>query len=105
MFMIMAIVFSLAPSAMIGGVALAILGFCGAGFSIMQSTLAFLSAPADMRGRILGVLTVCIGIGVIGYVHLGIMADLLGAKAATVIMCAEGLLALGLTRRYWRVVG
>lgn len=105
MFMLMAIVFALAPTALLGGVALVILGFCGAGFSIMQATLAYLSAPVEMRGRILGVLTVCIGIGVIGYVHLGLMADWIGARPATVIMCAEGLLALVFTRRYWRVVG
>ncbi len=105
MFMIMAIAFALAPSAPIGGGVLVILGFCGAGFSIMQATLAYLSAPVEMRGRILGVLTVCIGIGVIGYVHLGLLADAMGARAATILMCAEGLLALVLTRRYWRVVG
>ncbi|MFO1189247.1 MAG: MFS transporter [Alphaproteobacteria bacterium] len=104
MFMIMAIVFALVPSAALGGAALLTLGFCGAGFSIMQSTLAFLSAPPDMRGRILGVLSVCIGIGVIGFLHLGLLADLIGARWATVLMCAEGLLAFALTRRYWRVV-
>lgn len=105
MFMALAIVFALAPNAWLGGAALMTLGFCGAGFSIMQSTLAYLSAPVEMRGRVLGVLTVCIGIGVVGFLHVGLLADLMGARAATVLMCAEGLLALALTRRYWRVVG
>ena len=45
----------------------------------MQATLVYLAAPVDMRSRILGVLSVCIGTGPIGFVWLGWLADLIGA--------------------------
>ena len=38
-------------------------GSAAPGFSIMQATLVYLSAPPEMRSRMLGVLSVCIGVG------------------------------------------
>ncbi len=55
-------------------------GLAGACFSIMQSTLIYLVAPAEMRGRLLGVMTICIGSGVIGFANMGIMADIFGVR-------------------------
>ena len=49
-------------------------------------------------------LTVCIGLGPIGFLHLGLMAELLGARLACVLTGAEGLLALALTHRLWRPI-
>ena len=37
----------------------------------MQATLVYLSSPPEMRSRMLGVLSVCIGIGPVGFVALG----------------------------------
>ena len=81
-YLIMLIVFALSPQPITAGVALILTGIGGAGFSIMQATLVYLAAPPDMRSRVLGVLSVCIGIGPIGFVHLGLMADAIGAPAA-----------------------
>ena len=50
----------------------------------------------------LGVLSVCIGTGPIGFVHIGWMADLIGAQWATATSGLEGLAALALTWRWWR---
>ena len=55
-------------------------GLANAGFSIMQATLVYLSAPPEMRSRIFGVLSVCIGVGMIGFIHLGVLASLIGAS-------------------------
>jgi hypothetical protein len=71
----------------------------------MQATLVYLSAPPEMRSRIYGVLSVCIGIGMIGFIHLGLLASLMGAPWATATTGVEGILALLLTRRWWRAVG
>ena len=71
----------------------------------MQATLIYLAAPAEMRSRLYGVLSLCIGSGLIGFLHLGILAELISAPWATAISGAEGLLAMALTWRVWRVLG
>ena len=75
------------------GVLLA-LGLAGACFSAMQSTLSYLNALPEFRSRVLGVLTLCIGTGPIGFLHIGWLAETFGAPAALMITAAEGLLAL-----------
>jgi hypothetical protein len=70
----------------------------------MQATLVYLAAPPAMRSRVLGVLSVCIGIGPVGFIHLGLMANAIGAPSATMTTGIEGLLALALTWRWWRVI-
>jgi hypothetical protein len=54
-----------------------------------------------VRSRVMGVLTVAIGAGPLGMLHLGWLADWLGAAAAVQIMAAEGLIALALTAVIW----
>ena len=98
-------VFALASYPLLAGSVLLLTGLANAGFSIMQATLVYLSAPAEMRGRVFGVLSVCIGIGMIGFLHLGWLAGLIGAPWAIVTTGVEGLLALLLTRRWWRAIG
>lgn len=101
-YMVMLIVFALAPSAGIAGSALLLTGLGGAGFSTMQATLVYLAAPPEMRSRILGVLSVCIGVGPIGFVALGLLADAIGASWATAASGSAGLLCILLTRPLWR---
>jgi hypothetical protein len=48
------------------------------------------------------VLTVCIGTGPLGFVHLGYMAEAWGAQWGTAIIGIEGLVALGLSMPLWR---
>jgi MFS family permease len=77
---------------------------CGvslAGFSVMQATIMFLAARPEMRSRVMGVLTVAIGAGPLGMLHLGWLADWLGAAAAVQVMALEGLVALALTALIW----
>ena len=69
-------------------------GLAGACFSAMQSTLSYLNAPPEYRSRVLGVLTLCIGTGPIGFLHVGWLAETFGPSAALMITAAEGLLAL-----------
>lgn len=96
------IVFALATDPMVAGIALVVTGLGGAAFAAMQATIVYLAAPAHMRSRILGVLSVCIGTGPIGFVWLGWLADLIGAHNATVVTGALGLVALAAAQPLWR---
>ena len=83
-------------------VCLLLTGLAGAGFATTQATLVYLAAPLEMRSRILGVLTVCIGTGPIGFLWLGWLADRIGAHNATAVTGSLGLLALAATWRWWK---
>jgi MFS family permease len=104
LYMVMLTVFALVPVPAIASFALLFTGLGGAGFSIMQATLVYLSAPPEMRSRVLGVLSVCIGTGPIGFVALGWLADAIGAPWATAATGITGLLVMLLTRPLWRAI-
>jgi MFS family permease len=104
-YLLMLPVFALAPVPSLAGFVLLLTGLANSGFSIMQATLVYLAAPPEMRSRVFGVLSVCIGIGMIGFLHLGWLAGIIGATWAIVIIGAEGLVAMLLTRRWWRAIG
>jgi MFS family permease len=95
-------VFAFLPDAFSSGTALWLTGVTGSAFMTMQSTLIFRMAPGAARSRILGVLTVCIGIGPIGFLYLGWMAQVWGAQWAVAAIGAEGLVAMMLTAPLWR---
>jgi MFS family permease len=83
---------------------LALMLFCGigiAGFAVMQTTLVFLAAPAAVRSRVMGLLTVAIGGGPIGMLYVGVLADWLGASAAVACLAVQGLILLALAAWYW----
>jgi MFS family permease len=94
--------FALAPDPILAGAALLLTGVAGAAFSTLQATIVYLAAPTEMRSRVLGVLSVCIGTGPIGFVWLGWLASRIGAADAMVITAALGLLALAATQPLWR---
>jgi predicted MFS family arabinose efflux permease len=96
--------FALAPSFAVAGVALLLTGVSGAAYAALQATIVYLAAPVDMRSRMLGVLSVCIGTGPLGFLWLGWLADRIGANQATAITAALGLLALAATRPLWRTI-
>lgn len=96
--------FATAPAAPVAAVALLLSGMGAVGFSVMQATMVYRSSPVEMRARLLGVLSLCIGTGPIGFVYLGFLADVLTPRVATVALGAQGMLALLLTRRYWVTV-
>jgi MFS family permease len=102
LFMAMTVAFALATGPLLAGTALLVSGVGGAAFAIMQPTLVFLATPAEMRSRVLGLLSVCIGLGPIGFLVLGGLAELVGASAATAMMALAGLAAIAATRRWWK---
>ena len=103
-YLIAVVTFALVQSPALAGAALLVTGLAGAGFATMQATLVYLAAPPDMRSRILGVLTVCIGTGPIGFLWLGWLADRIGAHNATAVTGVLGLLAMAATWRWWKEI-
>ena len=104
-YLAMLIVFAVVPNVPLAGAALLLTGVANAAFSVMQATLIYLAAPAEMRSRMYGVLSVCIGTGPIGFFALGMLADATGAPLATAMTGALGLLALAVTWPWWRRIG
>ena len=70
------------------------IGTSTACFGAMQGTLTYLNAPPELRSRVLGVLTLCIGTGPLGFFNIGWMAESFGVPTALAITAAEGLFAL-----------
>jgi MFS family permease len=70
---------------------LVLIGAAASGFAAMQSTLVLLSAPAESRGRAMGILSACIGTQPAGTLWIGFLATGIGVPAA---MALNGVLAL-----------
>ena len=101
-YLIMVPAFALSPYPLLAGSVLLMTGVANAGFSIMQATLVYLFAPPEMRSRVYGVLSVCIGVGMVGFLQIGALAGLIGASGAVAATGVAGLVVLLLTRRWWR---
>lgn len=96
LFMTATLAFAWCPWPTLSAAILLIGGLGGAGFATMQSTIIFLSAPPAAKSRMMGILSVAIGTGPIGFLHIGWLADSFGAPAAVTISALEGLTALAL---------
>lgn len=90
------------PGAISAGALLACIGLAGAGFTTMQSTLIYSLAPPEMRGRLFGLMVICIGTGLIGFANIGLMGELFGGSMAIRIVAAEGVIPLVLIGLGWR---
>ena len=62
----------------------------------MQTTLILVEAPAAMRSRVMGIVTMCIGTGPLGILAVGLLSEWLGPAAAILTMTCFGLAGLGL---------
>ena len=89
------------PSSMTLALGVAGTGFAAAGYSIMQATLIYQAAPTPIRGRIFGLLTICIGSGVLGFANIGFMAETFGASNALWIVALEGALLMIIIGTVW----
>jgi len=91
MFMVMLLVAALSPSYWLALAALIVGGFGTAGFGNMQTTLMLTEAPIEVRSRLLGIVTVCIGTGPLGILLAGVLAGELGPRGAILAMAGLGL--------------
>jgi MFS family permease len=91
MFMVMLLVAALSPSYWLALAALIVGGFGTAGFGNMQTTLMLTEAPIEVRSRLMGIVTVCIGTGPLGILLAGVLAGELGPRGAILAMAGLGL--------------
>ena len=61
-------------------------GFGQSAFANMQTSLIVLHTPPHIRSRLMGLLTVCIGMGPLGILIVGFLADWAGPRAAIAII-------------------
>jgi len=68
-----------------------VLGGLGtAGFGNMQSTLILTEAPVEMRSRLMGIVSVCIGTGPLGILLAGAISDRVGPAMSVLSMALVG---------------
>lgn len=96
LFVLSILIFSLVPAYTAALVVLFIGGFGIAGFAAMQSAIMFSEAPLEIRSRLMGILSVCIGSGPLGVLHVGWLASLIGGSQALTVIAIEGLVAMAL---------
>ncbi len=90
--LVMGILFVWTPWYMAAFVVLTIGGVGQSCFGTMQSTITMLAAPPEMRGRMVGLMSVCIGIGTpLGGLALGILAENFGTPWAVTVNALIGL--------------
>ena len=93
LFMVALIVMALSPSYWLAFAVLVLGGLGTAGFGNMQTTLMLTEAPAAMRSRLMGMVTVGIGTGPLGVLVAGALSEQWGPRTAVAVMATLGLLA------------
>ena len=101
LFLVSVLVFAAAPSFPLALAAQIAAGLGVAAFGTMQSALILEVAPLELRGRMMGLLAVCIGTSPFGMLLQGALAQRLGAAAAVALVAVAGLVALGLAVATW----
>jgi MFS family permease len=74
--------------------ALLLVGISSACFAVMQTTLLILNCEYRYRSRVFGILSLSIGVGLIGFSQIGLFASWLGPRAALVLSSIMGLISL-----------
>ena len=70
-------------------------GIGQAGFGNLQSSITMLSAPAELRGRMVGLMSFCIGVGTpLGGLEMGLLATRVSSQWAISINALAGLALL-----------
>ncbi|HZA25358.1 MAG TPA: MFS transporter [Dehalococcoidia bacterium] len=107
MVLAMVILFVWSPWYALAFIFLTLGGIGQAGFGTMQSSITMLSAPREMRGRMMGLMSFCIGVGTpLGTLEIGAVAAAFSTQWAISINALAGLFliipALALTPLVWR---
>lgn len=92
----------LSPAYAIACLLLVVGGLGSAAFANMQSSLIILHAPPQMRSRLMGLLTVCIGMGPLGIMLVGALATFAGPLPAVDMLETGGLLAVCAAGLAWQ---
>ena len=60
-------------------------------FAALQTAIPVTMAPPEARSRVLGLVTTCIGMGPVGVLTIGVLADAGGPGSAIILMAIAGL--------------
>ena len=102
LFLALQVAFAWSQHVLLTGAILFAIGVAQAGFAVMQPTLVYTTAPADRRSDAMGLMTMCIGVGPLGFLAIGWLAERVGAPMAALICALTGLVAVALTWRLCR---
>jgi MFS family permease len=102
LFLVCVILMPFAPLFSLACMLLVMGGIGSAAFANMQTSLIVLHAPPHIRSRLMGLLTVCIGMGPLGILLIGVLADRFGPLLAVDIMALTGLVAVSTIGLVWR---
>ena len=102
LFLICVILMPLAPVFALACALLAIGGFGSSAFANMQTSLIVLHTPGHIRSRLMGLLTVCIGMGPLGILLFGAVADMVGPMLAIDLVATVGLVCVIASGIWWR---
>jgi MFS family permease len=102
LFLACVVAMPLAPAFWIACLLLAVGGFGSAAFANMQTSLIVLHAPMPIRSRLMGLLTVCIGMGPLGIVLMGALASFMGPMLAIDLVATTGFVAVCVIGAVWR---
>jgi len=102
LFLVCVALMPLSPSFAVAFALLTTGGIGSAAFANMQTSLIVLHAPPHIRSRLMGLLTVCIGMGPLGILLIGVLADRFGPLLAVDIMALTGLVAVSTIGLVWR---
>jgi MFS family permease len=102
LFLACVVAMPLAPGFWIACLLLAIGGFGSAAFANMQTSLIVLHTPIHIRSRLMGLLTVCIGMGPLGILLIGAIADFVGPMLAIEMVAATGFVSVCAIGAVWR---
>ena len=90
---VMAVFFVWSPWYVLSLALLTILGIGHAGFGTMQKTITMLASPPEMRGRLMGLLSTCIGgATLLGALEIGIVAAAFSTQWAISVNGVAGLM-------------
>ena len=67
----MAVIYSQMGSFLASGLFLTLEGIGAGFFAAMQAALVLLNTPSEMRSRMMGLLSVCVGLCALGFLHIG----------------------------------
>jgi len=102
LYMACVVAMPLAPSFWLAFGLLTLGGFGSAAFSNMQTSLIVLHAPTHIRSRLMGLLTVCIGMGPVGILLMGTIADFRGPLVAIDVVTSTGFVCVTVAGFVWR---
>jgi MFS family permease len=102
LFLVCVALMPLSPSFPIAVALLTLGGIGSAAFANMQTSLIIMHAPPFVRSRLMGLLTVCIGMGPLGILLIGTIASQLGPLVAVDVMALSGLVVVLGVGSLWR---